>query len=107
MKMSKAKRLKFVWIVEHISPEGPSYDYCELDTQSYGMAGASDIETIASSIAHSFGQRFKENITYKPPKGIDKSGTERGLTPKRYHRLSVLEHDRFEKAVLEELKDKR
>lgn len=61
--------------------------------------GHLNIEGLGKSIAHQFGDNFRQKITYEPPEGIHK-----GKSLKRYHPLSVLEKDRFERAVLNALK---
>ncbi|GEM_PF-3623313 len=96
----------FVGIVEHIDSP-PCYDYCDLNIQSGGMGGYISIQVLGEMIASEFGENFLQQITYEPPFGIDTRGTERGLCPRKYHKLSVLEQARFEESVLETVLSKR
>jgi len=103
--MAEYQGSEFVGIVEHLQ-DTSSYDYCSLNTQSGGMSGHASVQGLGETIAYQFGENFRQKITYEPPQGIDTRGTERGLCPKKYHRLSVLEQDRFEKSVLSALQGK-
>ena len=94
---------QFIGIVEYLRAE-PSYDYCGLNQESGGSSGFSTVGSMGSMVAYRFGKKFRQQITYEPPQGIDERGTERNLCPRRYHALSVLERDRFEKAVLRNLR---
>ena len=104
--MAKNQRLEFVGIVENLG-EMSSYYYCSLDIITGGMTGHKNVQSLGMSIAFQFGKNFQQKITYEPPLGVDIRGTEQGLVPRRYHRLSVLEQDRFEKSVLRELESKK
>ena len=104
--MAKHRGLEFIGIEEHLD-KVPSYNYCILDTTDWGLVGARNLQILAEEIADEYGKNFRQKITYHPPREIDASGTSRGLLPRRYHRLSVLEQDRFEKAVLNALKGKK
>lgn len=99
--MAENKGLEFVGIVEHVD-DNPSYDYCRLNTQSSGMIGYENVQNLGESIAHEFREGFRQKITYEPPQGILK----KGLRLNKYHKLSVLEQDNFEKSVLETLQGK-
>jgi len=106
--MAEYRGNQFIGIVEHLkdSPTDnyPTYDYCELNQESGGLCGYPDVEFMGEVIAHQFGESFRQKITYEPPQGTDKRRTEQGICPRRYHQMSVLERDKFEKAVLKELK---
>jgi len=101
--MAEYQGSEFVGIVEHLQ-DTSSYDYCSLNTQSGGMGGHGSVQSLGKTIANQFGENFRQKITYEPPQGTDKRRTEQGICPRRYHQMSVLERDKFEKAVLKELK---
>lgn len=101
--MKKPQNPEFVGIVEHINQGASSYDYCNLNIPSGGMASHASIKSLGEMIAYHFGNNFRQIITYEPPQGIHDL-REIGLSPKRYHQLSVLEKNRFERAVLNNLK---
>ena len=102
------KYKEFIGIVEHIhTQDAPSRDYCSLNNQTGGMIGTWSIEGLGKIRAIQLGNKFRDKITYEPPQGIDEGGIERGLCPNRYHRLSVLEQNRFEKSVLDELERRK
>jgi len=103
--MTEYQYLDFVGIFEHIQ-DTPLYDYCVLNTKTGGMSGQASVRGLGEIIAYQYGENFRQKITYEPPQGIDERGTERGLCPRKYHRLSILEQDRFEKSVLSTLQDK-
>lgn len=103
--MAEYQGSEFVGIVEHLQ-DNSSYDYCSLNTQSGVLGGHPSVQSLGETIAYEFGDNFRQKITYEPPQGIDTRGTERGLCPKKYHRLSVLEQDGFEKSVLSALRGK-
>jgi len=103
--MGKSQIEKFVGIVEHLMEDGSLYHYCRLNLSSRGMTGFSNLEKLGGSIAHEYGENFIQKITYEPPERITK-GVEMELCSQKYHHFSVLEKDRFEKAVLKELEGK-
>ncbi len=102
----KKSQQTFVGIVGFIKGTR-SYDYCDHNPQTGGMCGFKSVESLGDHIAYEFGKNFRKKITYEPPQGVDTRGTERGLCPRMYHMFSVLEKDRFEKAVLDALKGKQ
>ncbi len=103
--MAEYQGSKFVGIVEHVK-DTSSYDYCSFDTQSGVMRGHGSVQDLGETIAYQFGENFRQKITYELPQGINTRGTERGLCPKKYHKLSALEQDEFEKSVLSALQSK-
>jgi hypothetical protein len=98
--MERSNDKEFVGIVECIQDESTFY-YCLKNAVNGGMEGSSGLDTIAEAVASSLGDGFRQRITYTPPEDIDYGDGH--LCPRRYHKLSVLERDRFEKKVLEEL----
>lgn len=99
---------EFVGIVEYLR-DPPVFRYCSLGlyNPSKELIGSSHVETLGGIIASLYGSDCLQKITYEPPKGIDESRTERGLCPRKYHPLSVLERSKFENAVLDALKGKK
>ena len=104
--MAEYQGPEFVGIVEYIH-ETPSYHYCRSKIEDGSTAAYPDVEILGETIAILHGENFRQKITYEPPQGIDTRETERRLCSRRYHRLSVLEQDRFEKSVLGALKGKK
>lgn len=116
--MAEYRGLNFVGIVEFLQDipvefleVDSNYIYCSfnilsLDTRMSRIE-SSCIERLGEKIARLYGANFRQKITYEPPQGIDKSGAEQYASPRRYHQLSVLERDMFEKSVLKALKGKR
>jgi hypothetical protein len=99
----KDERKEFVGIVEFLKEPAVDNHYCMLNLESRGMEDHATISSLGKSVASNYGADFRKRITYEPSEGIDRSGTERGLCPRRYHKLSDLEKDNFEKEVLASL----
>ena len=105
--MSEYKGSEFVGIVETLKVKSSYYEYCSLNTQTKGCYhGNISIQDLGEHVAILFGENFRQQITFEPPQGFEITRTISGLRTQKYHRLSVLEQDRFEKSVLNQLQSK-